>query len=86
MIIWLKWKSKLIMIKMLFNSISIWKLTILNIVAEVLSAEAGPDGGPGVLLCPGQGASGHGGDGVVWVTQEDAGRETLSVWACDSSC
>ena len=35
----------------------------MNIIAEVLSAEAGPDGGPGVLLCPGQGAGGHGGDG-----------------------
>ena len=54
-------------------------LTILNIVAEVLSAHASPDGGPGVLLCPGQGAGGHGGDGVVWVAQLDAGRETLSI-------
>ena len=54
-------------------------LTIFHIVAEVLSAEAGPDGGPGVLLCPGQGAGGPGGDGVVWVAQEDASRETFPV-------
>ena len=54
-------------------------LTIFHIVAEVLSAEAGPDGGPAVLLCPGQGAAGHGGDGIVWVAEEDSCRETLAV-------
>ena len=54
-------------------------LTILNTVAEFLSAETGPDGGPGVLLCPGQGAGGHGGDGVVWVAQLDAGGEAFSI-------
>ena len=54
-------------------------LHILNTVAEVLSAETGPDGGPGVLLCPGQGTGGHGGDWVVLLAKLDTGRETFSI-------
>ena len=54
-------------------------LTIFNIVTEVLCTKAGPDGGPGVLLGPGQGAGVHGGDGVVRMTQENICGEALSI-------
>ena len=54
-------------------------LTGLEYVAPVLSAEAGPDGAPLVLLCPGGDAGGLGQDGRVGRTQQDACREALTV-------
>ena len=55
------------------------QLRLLLCVAVVSGAETGPDGGPRISLGLGQPAPRLGDDGVVRVSEDDVGGETLSV-------
>ena len=57
--------------------------TVIDNVAEVLGADTGPDGGPGVGLGPAQLTAGGGIDRVAGVAQLDGGGETFPATVID---